>query len=206
MVSTSIGVWLGALLTIGIASIAIKENKFSRWAEYTLLSAIAGNFIVLGIQNINKIAINGLRNGDFTYIITLILGLMVYGLVTQSYSWIARIPVSLIVGVGTGVAVRAVFEADVIPMIIAGAALDFSTILATIATIISITLTLSTLLYFIFTFPIVQNKKVSSFLLYGRYGMIIAFGIAIGMTVMTRINQFAGRLMFLLIEWLGVAS
>ena len=206
MVSTSIGVWLGALLTIGIASIAIKENKFSRWAEYTLLSAIAGNFIVLGIQNINNIAINGLFDGDFTYIISIILGLMVYGLVTQTYSWMARIPVSLIVGVGTGISVRAIFEAEIIPMIIAGTALDFSTVWVTIATIISITLTLSTLLYFIFTFPIVQNKKLSNFVLYGRYGMIIAFGISIGMTVMTRINQFVGRLMFLLIEWLGVAS
>ena len=76
--STSVSVWLAALVTIGLISFVFKENFYYRIVESLYVGVSAGHAIVLGWGNIRNLAIRPLGEGNVAVIIPIILGLMLF--------------------------------------------------------------------------------------------------------------------------------
>lgn len=206
MISTDIGIWLGAILALIMMSVLFKENPAYKFAEAIFIGGGTGHAVLYGIQNIQKLGIDPMLQGQVTYIIPLLLGIIFFTrlLPDPSQRWPSLYPVSLLTGIGMGLAIRAVLISQVIKPI-------SSTILpltgVPIGTIfnnlIIIVLTITSLMYF--TFSIEHKGTVGYLTTIGKYGMMIAFGQAIGSKVITFCSSFLGVITFLLFEWLGLA-
>ena len=206
MVSTDIGVWLAAILTISVTSLAWRETKFSRWGEYTLMAAQAGVFLAQGIGNIKSIALYNIGAGKIEFVIPVILGLLIYTRYSRKYMWMSRYGMSILVGVGIGVSMRGILEAQITKQIIGQLApLGVGDPLTMFNAVLGLVLAVCSTWYFIFTItPMYKGTIPQTVSSIARYAMVTAFGSAFAGTVMGRLNQYSGRLLFLLFEWIGL--
>jgi hypothetical protein len=205
MISNDIGIWVGAILSIIMMSILFKENPLYKFAEAVFIGAGVGNSVVYSIQNINELGIGGITKGQITFIIPIILGILLFTrlLPERRLRWPSLYPVSLLTGIGMGLAFRSVLMAQVLEPLSASILpiIGVGTYTA-INNLIIIILTLTSLMYFTFT---TEHEGILNYLTrIGRYGMMIAFGQAIGSKVITFTSSFLGVIIFLLSEWLGL--
>ncbi len=207
MVSIDPGIWIGALMTIGIFSLGFKYNKFYKFCEYTFVGLAVSYSFVLNWDNVNRIALAGIKSGKIYLLIPIIAGVMLYSRFTPKYKWVSAYPLAILVGVGTAVAIRGKIYADIIKGIAATAKPFFGPgdPITYINNMIFVVLFLSGLIFFIFTIPIQKGKPGRLIQKIGRFGLMLNFGALIGNTVATRYTFLIGRLQFLLYEWLGLA-
>jgi len=184
-ISTDLGVWIAAIATIGILSFAFKDNPLYRLVENVYVGVSAGHALVLGWINIRDQGIGPLiDDGDWSLLVPIAF-------------WLSRFPLAMLVGIGTGLAIRGTIGSQIVNQI-------KSTILPlnSINNAIIIFGTLGVLIYFFFsrehTGPL---KHVSTF---GRCIMMVSFGAAFGSTVMGRMALLINRLHFLYANWLGI--
>lgn len=196
-ISTDIGVWIGALTAIGIYSVLIKDNPFYKMVEHIFVGASAGIAVVVGINTFKNTAWSPMVAGNFSLIIPMILGLMLYSRYFQSISWLNRIPLSFLMGTGAGVAMRGAVESQIVGQVSA-TMVNLTTIDAWIVFLG----TIFSLSYFFLTY---KAGKVTGYApRIGRYFMMAAFGAAFGNTVMGRVSAAIGRFQFILLNWLGL--
>ncbi|MGB4433523.1 MAG: hypothetical protein WBJ05_06045, partial [Bacillota bacterium] len=153
---------------------------------------------VLGWINIRDQGIGPLiDDGDWSLLVPIALGMLLYTRFFKKISWLSRFPLAMLVGIGTGLAIRGTIGSQIVNQI-------KSTILPlnSINNAIIIFGTLGVLIYFFFsrehTGPL---KHVSTF---GRCIMMVSFGAAFGSTVMGRMALLINRLHFLYANWLGI--
>ena len=192
--TTTIGTWIGAFLTIGLFSWMYKENAWFRVVENIFVGASLGHLAVTGYQNIMDIAWKPALQGKAIMWLPLIGGFMLFSRWSRKYTWISRVPMGFLVGTTAAVVMNGTIKAQLIEQAIATMMR-----LNTINNIIFVAITLSATVYFLFT---LQSKQAGPVITLGRYGMMIAFGATFGQTVMSRISLFTGRMQFLLFEWL----
>ncbi|HHY68843.1 MAG TPA: hypothetical protein PLB36_03820 [Bacillota bacterium] len=197
-ISTDLGVWIAAIATIGILSFAFKDNPLYRLVENVYVGVSAGHALVLGWINIRDQGIGPLiDDGDWSLLVPIALGILLYTRFFKKISWLSRFPLAMLVGIGTGLAIRGTIGSQIVNQI-------KSTILPlnSINNAIIIFGTLGVLIYFFFsrehTGPL---KHVSTF---GRCIMMVSFGAAFGSTVMGRMALLINRLHFLYANWLGI--
>lgn len=197
-ISTDLGVWIAAIATIGIISFAFKDNPLYRLVENVYVGISAGHAIVLGWMNIRDMGITPLiTKGQWSLLIPLILGVLLYTRYFKKISWLSRFPLALLVGIGTGLAIRGTVGSQIVSQI-KGTILPLNSI----NNILIVLGTLGVLTYFFFSAEHKGGLKyVSAF---GRYVMMVSFGAAFGNTVMGRMALFIGRLQFLYANWLGL--
>ncbi len=195
----TLGIWVGAFLTLSFLSILFKENPFYRLAEHLYVGLAAGQAIVMGWLNVKNMAITPLtKEGRFVVIIPLALGILLYSrFLPSQVRWLNRSPSAFLVGVGTGLAFTRFAQSDLIGQI-RGAFVPIDSVNVLVIFIGS----LSTITYFFFTKEQKGALKVTSQI--GRYTMMIAFGSAFSNTVMGRLSLLIGRLQYLLGDWLGI--
>ena len=199
MVSTDIGVWIAALLTIAATSYVFKDNPAFKFAEHTFIGAAAGYSVAYSLNQLRMIGIEPMTAGTYHYIIPMILGLTVYFQYSRQYYWVARYGVAFMTGQGIGMAMRAKIRSDfIIQLRATTASID------TAFGLIVFVLVITGLLHFVFTVRRVQSEPFTTLMKIGRYGILIALGASFGNTVMTRLGQYQGRMIFLLSEWLGI--
>jgi hypothetical protein len=206
MISTDIGIWLGAILALIMMSVLFKENPVYRLAEAIFIGGGTGHAVLYGILNIQKLGIGPMLKGQITYILPLLLGIIFFTrlLPDTSQRWPSIYPVSILTGIGMGLAIRAVLISQVIgPLSSTILPLTGVPIGTTFDNLIIIVLTITSLMYF--TFSIKHTGAIGYLTRIGRYGMMIAFGQAIGSKVITFTSSFLGVITFLLFEWLGLA-
>ena len=104
-----IGLWISAILTIMITTLAWKDTPVSKTAEHIYLGVITANSIVMAWGNIDSVGIQKIMSGQFLYIIPVILGIMAYARYSKENFWIYRYPIALVVGIGVG-AVPGIFN------------------------------------------------------------------------------------------------
>lgn len=196
--STDIGVWIAAFATIGLISFLFKENPLYRIIENLYVGISAGYAITLGIDNVKNLAFKPMIDkGKYQLLIPIILGILLYTRYFKKLYWISRIPMGLLIGIGTGLAIRGVILSDVVNQIKACFVPlnSFNNIFIVVGTLI-------VLFYFFFT---VEHKGVSGRLAtWGRWVMMIGFGASFAGTATGRISLFIGRLQYLLGNWLGI--
>jgi len=199
-----IGLWISAILTIMITTLAWKDTPVSKTAEHIYLGVITANSIVMAWGNIDSVGIQKIMSGQFLYIIPVILGIMAYARYSKENFWIYRYPIALVVGIGVGTAMSGLVGGSVLDQIKA----SFwnlnvpGDIGASLNNLIMVVTLVSAMMYFIFTIKATRNPLATKISTFGRYAMMAAFGYSFANTIATRINQYAGRIAFLMLEWL----
>lgn len=195
----TVGVWIGAFLTLCFFSILHKENPFYRLAEHIYVGLAAGQAIVMGWLNVKNMSVTPLvKDGEFIQLIPLVLGVLLYArFAPANVRWLSRIPSAFLVGIGTGLAFTRFAQSDLIGQI-KGAFAPLNSV----NNVLVLVGALGTISYFFFTKEQKGVLKVSSQI--GRWTMMIAFGSAFSNTVMGRLSLLIGRLQYLLGDWLHI--
>ena len=69
---------LNAILTIGILSFLYAENPLFRFAEYTVIGATTGNWLVQGILALENSAYIPLTQGKLLTLVGIVLGVLYF--------------------------------------------------------------------------------------------------------------------------------
>jgi hypothetical protein len=198
------GIWIQAILYVFVWSLAIPgENRFYRFAEYTLIGVTAGYAMVQGIKTIIDTSFQPVLTGQIYMIIPIVLGFSVYLLYTKNYKYVSRWPMALMIGSGIGVTIRAIPRVRIIEQVTASflpiLGVDPFTAFSNLVLIVS---TVVTLFYF---FTTIEHKgnygKVTKF---GRYIIMILLGANWGSQIMMRSTMFIGNMSFMIRDFLFV--
>ncbi|MCX6656763.1 MAG: hypothetical protein NTY03_16835 [Candidatus Bathyarchaeota archaeon] len=203
-IASVIQIWLAALFTIWIYSIAFRDNPFFKFAEHTFVGAAAGHSLVYGVDNILRYGWNPLIAGNMLYVIVFALGIILFMRYHKTYFWVSRIPMAVLVGIGIGLTLRTTVTSEFIAQIISTAQMKVLGLDAWTAfsNLLFIIITLATVYFFIFTFPKVHGGNLGLISKIAKYGMMAAFGYSFANTVLSRFNMIYGRIDFLMNSWL----
>jgi hypothetical protein len=188
---------VAVFFTLCVYSFLYKESPFWRIAEQTFIGLALGYTTILAIKNIIDVAWIPISTGkNYWFIGSIILGLMLYTRFIRKYSWISRWPMAVLIGIGTGVAMRTVIEAQIVRQISATfISLMADTAQKTFNNICIVIMVVTSLFYFTFTgAPGKVSGKISTI---GRYTLMLTFGATFGYTVLTRMTLLIGRFTFL---------
>lgn len=203
---TITGLWVAALFTLFTFSFIYKENRLYRFAEHTVVGASAGHYSVIAYQSILDKGWYPLVSGQYLYLLPMILGFLIFSRFTKKYGWTSFYPVALLVGLGTGLAVRGTVQAEFLAQITSTVRPLYIYGYETLNNIIITVTVISVLVYFLFTVEPkgLLKSPVSYVGKLGRYLLMVAFGAQFGAAIMTRIAMLIQRFQFLLFEWLGL--
>jgi hypothetical protein len=211
--STSPGVWVAALLTLAVLSFLWRDNPLYKLAEYLFVGASAGYFAAQYFHtNVRDDLLLKLLPGsfgvdarpDWWLLGGVVVGVTILLRLVPPVSWVSRIGIAFIVGFNAGVQifsqlsgfVLSQVEATLRPFYQGGGALHvLKHALIAIGTV-------SGLSYFYFSRE--QRGWFGVVTRLGIWFLMVSFGAAYGNTVMTRISIMAGRVIFLLGDWLGL--
>ena len=175
---STFGIWIGAILTLGILSFLYKDNPFYKLSEAIFLGISAGYwFVSLFWQNL-----------------------------VPKAGWISRWPLAFVVGTTSGVYLTRYLASNALaqinntlkdfivigqPGFLSGLNVNYLLVLLGV---------LSGLTYFYFS---MEHKGVTGGAAkIGIYFLMVTFGASFGYTVMSRMSLLIGRLDFLYGDWL----
>jgi hypothetical protein len=212
-----IGIWIGAILTLGIFSFLYKDNPFYKFSEALFVGISAGYWFVVTFwqyfvpkfwDNLSLAYSELLTKGRVDYHWIYLLGgffgvLMLLRLVPK-IGWLSRWSLAFIVGTTAGLQFTRYLESNGIrqvvgtikPLLVSG------NMNATIGNIIIVVGTFCGLIYFFFS---KEHKGVfGGAARVGIWFLMITFGALFGYTVMSRMSLLIGRMDFLFGIWLGL--
>lgn len=197
------GIWVGAILTLAATSYLWKENPAFRYAEHIFIGVAAGHALVMGVQSIRNLSFVPLTSAKtdsvtkLLALVSIVMGLLLYARFFKNGKLLTSLPVGILLGTGAGLSLGGTIISQSVAQIRA-------TIvpLNSIDNIILVVGTLATMFYFFYSAP--KSRVISGASTIGRYLMMVAFGAAYGNTVMGRVALLAGRLQFLMKDWLHI--
>ncbi|MGB9721341.1 MAG: hypothetical protein ACPL28_07695 [bacterium] len=205
-ISTDILIWVSSFLTLCIFSFVFRDNPFYRFAEHLFVGTSAGYLIALSYHNVvyPNLIVPLFKEGQFLYVIPLILGILYITRFIPQISWLVRIPIAFLLGWGSGVVIPAALQTDVIKqiqgtMLTRGVFFRWDNGLWVIIILIGV---IATLIFFFFS----RERKgiIKPIANLGIIFIMLGFGASFGYTVMARISLLIGRFQFLLGDWLGI--
>ena len=229
--SRSIGVWVGALLTLCVFSYLYKDNVAYKLAESIIVGVSAGYWMVLNFWEVMvakvlvKLSPDVARyaflpdtpmdaRADYWYVVPVVLGCLVFCRWVPKIAWLGRWPLAFVVGTTAGLKLVLFLDADFVSQIRSTILplIAFSTDAATkvrafdwkqsVQNIVLVAGVLSSLTYFYFS---VEHKGfVGRVSRAGVWVLMITFGASFALTVMGRITLLTMRLQFLFDDWLGL--
>ena len=163
------------LLVIAIMSLPLyKENPAFRICEHLAIGMAAANTLIVSLKAFQSGALAPLQSGKILVIIPIVLGIAVLFRLLPGYGWIARYPISFILGAGTALAMRSAVESMIVGQVVdtitfsGGSSLDtFNFIVMAIGTFTAMT-------YFIFIKEHKGALGISSKI--GRLFLMAGFG------------------------------
>jgi hypothetical protein len=201
-----IWIWIGALLTLFIFSFLFGDNPLYKFAEHLYVGLSVGYMIAIYYWNFFKPDLIDplFGQGRIILIIPALLGICYFAIFVQKFAWAVRIPMGFVLGWGSGVAIPAILQANIIKQI--QGSLITTQVLARwdtlVWSIIILVGVITTVVYFFFSRE--QKGALKTVSNIGIVYIMIGFGASFGYTVMARVSLLLGRLQFLLRDWLGV--
>jgi len=214
------GAWISVFLTLAVFSFLYKENPLFRFAEHSFIASGVGYWVAYNVWYCYDLAIGtpggeaGFYGGQWWWIFAFLLGIVYYFVLTKKYFWIYRYSLAIIIGVGAGLTLRTLIQAQFLtnvmatfmnlsPTDTAGNLIIFNPASPAGASLINnlliLILVFGSVIYFFFTSETGVIKNIGRI---GRIALMTAFGAAYGNTIMTRMNLFIGRAQ----ELLGIAG
>jgi len=105
-------------MVISVWSYLFKENIFSKTATTITIAISTVHAFMYNFSNASDMAITPLLEGDYIYIIPIILGLLLYTRLSTKYSWLASYSYSVSLGLGTGATLSTLFSSNVANLIV----------------------------------------------------------------------------------------
>ena len=208
--SHDIGVWIAALLTLGIFSFLYKDNPAYKLCEHLFVGVSAGYYVVLTYFSVvrpnllDPLFQDFLGHRHFLLVIPLALGILLFSRFFPKGDWLSRWSIALILGVYPALRITGFGQGDfveqihgtMVPLWVQG------NLGATIGNWLLVGGLLTTLIFFFFSKE--HKGALGGAARIGVYFLMVSFGASYGYTVMARISLLIGRVMFLLHDWLGV--
>lgn len=191
---------LAAFLTLCIFSFLYKDNPFYKFAERLVAGVAAGYWTMLLYHtNFTDRVILTMQNGQYAYIIPILLGIGMWTRFSKKHSWISRYSIAFYIGISTGVSIP-VYMYTYIFRQISATMIPFSSI----SNILVVIFVLCALFYFFFSKAHTGVFNVVSKI--GIYTLMVGFGAGFGLTVMGRVALLVQRILFLKDYVLEVAA
>ena len=208
--SHDVGVWIAALLTLGIFSFLYKDNPAYKLCEHLFVGVSAGYYVVLTYFSVVRPNLldpmfqDFLGHRHFLLVIPLALGILLFSRFFPKGDWLSRWSIALILGVYPALRITGFGQGDfveqihgtMVPLWVQG------NLGATIGNWLLVGGLLTTLIFFFFSKE--HKGALGGAARIGVYFLMVSFGASYGYTVMARISLLIGRVMFLLHDWLGV--
>jgi len=191
----TLSLWIGAMFTLFIYTFAIKDNKLYRLTANLMVGSGAGFVTVSAINNIRRIALTPMMNGQIVWIVPIIFGLTLYFRFSKEYFWVNRYGLSVIVSIGTALTITTVIYSQILAQVKSTFITPF-----TIDNIIVIVIVITSVLFFVFSGGTNVHKSTTFGYIrqVGLYAMMIAFGATFGNTMMSRIAEMSARMFYVL--------
>jgi len=187
-----VGMYVAVALTLMLWSYLYKETILYRFAEYTFIGMASGHlFVITMLQIRNSVLVPLVSKGEYLLAIPLILGVLLYTRYSPKTEWISRWPVAIMVGVGTGLVMRAMVHAQFVAQIISSI-----TINDPINDTVIAVLTACALAFFLFTRE--QKGIFGGFTRLGRIAIMVGLGASFGVAATTRLTLCISRIQFLI--------
>ncbi len=217
MSSEVIGVWIGAILTLGIFSFLYKDNPFYKFSEALFVGVSAGYWFVVTfwqyflpklIDNLvlayTLLTVEGKIDYHWVYLLGGGLGILMLLRLLPTVGWLSRWSLAFIVGTTAGLQFTRYLEsngikqvqATILPLIVGGS------LNTTIGNIVIVVGTFCGLIYFFFSKE--HKGAFGGAARVGVWFLMITFGALFGYTVMSRMSLLIGRLDYLFSNWLGL--
>ena len=198
---------IAGLLTLAILSFLYRDNPIYKMAESLLIGVSIGyTLVIVWTSTLMDLLFKPLfSDGQYTLMLPLFLGLLMFGRFLAKTSSLSRIPIAVMIGSGAGVAIPVMLEArtlkqmsaTVTPLVLESGFPDLSAIVVIVGV-------LTTLSYFYFSRE--HKGALGTSAKFGTYFLMIFFGATFGYTVMSRMSTFIGRMEFLLTEFLHLSG
>lgn len=201
----SIGLAIAFILTLLCYTFPLyKDNILYQFCEYTLIGLSIGHTSVTAINRIRDMNVRPLLEGNYTLIILTILGLMLFARFSREYHWVYTWPMAIMIGGGTGIAMRSYIHAQFLNQIKA-TMISFGGkgIMDTFNDVLIVIFTICAISFFLFTYE--QKSYLGATSKIGRYVLMATFGAVFANVSMTRLSAIAGRILFIL-RTLGLVS
>ncbi|HOV66327.1 MAG: hypothetical protein KBI40_06980 [Firmicutes bacterium] len=190
-------IWVSSIVTIIAFSYLFKENELYKAVEHLYVGVAAGYTLVMGYNNIvSKVWTPLTRDKNFVVLIPAILGLMLYvPYVSKQYSWVKRIPIAAIVGIGMALTARTQIMQQFVGQIKAtvGPVKNINSLIILLGTV-------GTLCYFLFTLRPSLPVKTGSEI--GKWTIMVTLGAAFGAGIMGRISLLIDRMFLIFRDWI----
>jgi hypothetical protein len=203
--SETIGIWLGAALTLCIFSFLYRYNPFYKFAEHLFVGISAGYWATLEWHNVflPNLWEPLTQEGRLLLLVPFAFGILLFSRFTKKFSWLSRWSMALIIGIYAGIAIVGYGSGDLIRQIRANLLplwtdnwlTSFNNILLTLGVITG-------LIYFFFSKE--HKGTLGGAAKIGIWFLMISFGASFGYTVMSRMSLLIGRIYFLLVTWLHI--
>jgi len=126
MISTILGIWIAATLTIAIFSFLYKDNPFYRLAEHIYVGVSAAfGVIIFWNQDIWPLLVNGFFDylhghnyvEAYILIVPAVLGILMWTQFLPKIAWVSRIPLAFTFGIGSGLAITGSISGVILPQL-----------------------------------------------------------------------------------------
>lgn len=213
--STDIGVWLAALLTLGLFSFLYKDNPIYKACEAIFVGSSAGYWaVVYFFDALDKKLWSGVfpANGaqpDYWLVPGAVLGFLMLFRLVPKVGWLSRWPLAVIVGATAGLYMMTYFVSNGMNQVastmaiprLADGTINWPAFPNTIIIAIGV---VSGLVYFFFS---KEHKGVfGATAKVGIWFLMATFGAHFGYTVMSRMSLLIGRIDFLFRDWLKLVG
>ncbi|MCK4404762.1 MAG: hypothetical protein KAW02_06675 [candidate division Zixibacteria bacterium] len=199
----TIGIWLGAFLTLCIFSFLYKDNPFYKLAEHLFVGISAGYWATLEYHNVFRPNLWDplTQEGRLLLLVPFAFGILLFSRFTKKFSWLSRWPMALIIGIYAGITIVGYgsgdlilqIQANLLPLWTDNWLTSLNNILLTVGVITG-------LIYFFFSKE--HKGAFGGVAKIGIWFLMISFGASFGYTVMSRMSLLIGRVYFLLGTWL----
>jgi hypothetical protein len=217
MSSEVIGIWIGAILTLGIFSFLYKDNPFYKFSEALFVGISAGYWFVVTfwqyfvpkfwdnmVLAYSELVTKGRVDYHWIYLLGGFFGVLMLLRLVPKIGWLSRWSLAFIVGTTAGLQFTRYLESNgirqvvgtITPLLISG------NMHATIGNIIIVVGTFCGLIYFFFSKE--HKGAFGGAARVGVWFLMITFGALFGYTVMSRMSLLIGRMDYLFGIWLGL--
>ncbi|MFQ5806028.1 MAG: hypothetical protein ACE5I3_06220 [Phycisphaerae bacterium] len=221
LIELRIGEFIAALLTLGIFSFLLGDNRLYRLTEAFMIGGIMAYVIIEKWDRVIKPdwvepivagAQPGGNHWDLFWLVLLVPGCLWYCVYSKKYRWMNQLVVALFIGCAVGpqfgdqvgIIVPHVLDTvqSVWPFVPERVTGQTAFSMERFEHLVFVIVMVLSLLYFIFFFrPKTRAGRGVSYA--GRLAMMIGFGAMFGNTVNTRLSWLAPRIGYLLDDWLG---